>query len=196
MTTQGGSYTAPHVLVTLPLGVLKHEINLFTPALPPRYRTSIDNLGFGLLNKIVVFYDHVWWPKSESWFSFLPNPSENPEDQTMFGSLSKSYKNSSIGVMNMYVQKQIPALLFFLSGDAAEYLKAFADDTRIKARIILEERELLRGCLHMKAPGAKWEYAIDSVVQLRKAGIDIVVYVSRWDCIRPLTGIPVDQTPQ
>lgn len=40
------------VVVTLPLGVLKTDTVTFTPELPERKKSSIERMGFGLLNKV------------------------------------------------------------------------------------------------------------------------------------------------
>ncbi|MBW0480170.1 hypothetical protein O181_019885 [Austropuccinia psidii MF-1] len=59
---------------TLPLGVLQAEAHrLFDPPLPPRRLLAISRTGFGLLNKVIVRYDHAWWPSTTRWFILLPN---------------------------------------------------------------------------------------------------------------------------
>lgn len=60
--TSAGTYTAKTVVCTVPLGVLKErEQDLFSPALPDRYRTAIRSLGFGTLDKIFMVYSRAWW---------------------------------------------------------------------------------------------------------------------------------------
>lgn len=61
-----------------------------------------------------------------------------------------------------------------LTGDGADVFKRFADDERVSKKVSKSNLELMHGCLHMKAPGAKLEYAIDSVRQLKAAGVKIV----------------------
>lgn len=61
-----------------------------------------------------------------------------------------------------------------LTGESHEIIKSFAEDPRVKSRVSEAQAELMHHCLHMKSPNAKWEYAIDSVRQLKKAGINIV----------------------
>lgn len=58
----GSSYTADHVLVTFPLGILKktHQ-QLFKPSLPQRMRTAIDSLGYETINKIFLEFNAPWW---------------------------------------------------------------------------------------------------------------------------------------
>ena len=50
-----------HVIVTLPLGVLKRGSVQFSPTLPAIKQHAIDTFGFGLMNKIVLQFDSCWW---------------------------------------------------------------------------------------------------------------------------------------
>ena len=45
-------FKADAVLVTVPLGVLKSQAITFQPPLPEWKQQAINNLGFGLLNKV------------------------------------------------------------------------------------------------------------------------------------------------
>ena len=54
-SSQNGSsniFRADAVIVTLPLGVLKTNAIVFNPPLPEWKTQAINNLGFGLLNKV------------------------------------------------------------------------------------------------------------------------------------------------
>lgn len=57
----GNTYEADKVVLTVPLGVLKHNSIAFEPALPAWKQYAINNLGFGLLNKVVLAYDEQFW---------------------------------------------------------------------------------------------------------------------------------------
>ncbi|KIX06970.1 uncharacterized protein Z518_04946 [Rhinocladiella mackenziei CBS 650.93] len=61
-----------------------------------------------------------------------------------------------------------------LTCESKEIVKLFSEDERIKSRVSTGDVQLMHHCLHMKSPGAKWEYAIDGVRQLKAAGIDII----------------------
>lgn len=64
--TDGHVYDADHVIVTVSLGVLKaqHE-TMFKPQLPPVKINSIENLDFGVLDKIILEFARPFWP--ENW---------------------------------------------------------------------------------------------------------------------------------
>jgi polyamine oxidase len=50
-----------HVVVTVPLGVLKRDGLRFTPALPPDRRAAIERLGFGRYEKVALRFDEPFW---------------------------------------------------------------------------------------------------------------------------------------
>eukprot|EP01125_Pyxidicula_operculata_P022231 TRINITY_DN897_c0_g2_i2.p1 TRINITY_DN897_c0_g2~~TRINITY_DN897_c0_g2_i2.p1 ORF type:complete len:572 (+),score=139.56 TRINITY_DN897_c0_g2_i2:14-1729(+) len=67
-TTTGEMYEANAAVVTVPLGVLKTNSITWNPPLPAWKRESINSLGFGLLNKVVVSFEEVFWDKEVDWF--------------------------------------------------------------------------------------------------------------------------------
>src|SRR6266516_2057949 len=56
-TTEEGS----HVVVTVPLGVLKRGALRFLPALPPDRLAAIERLGFGRYEKVALRSDEPFW---------------------------------------------------------------------------------------------------------------------------------------
>jgi polyamine oxidase len=60
-TADGAVHAGSHVLVTVPLGVLKAGVIRFDPPLPPERRSAIDRLGFGRLDKVVLRYEQPFW---------------------------------------------------------------------------------------------------------------------------------------
>ena len=54
LTTTEGSFTARHVVLTVPLGVLAAERIRITPALPDAYRRALDDLPMGCLMKVAI----------------------------------------------------------------------------------------------------------------------------------------------
>lgn len=74
---------------------------------------------------------------------------------------------------NVWVNPTL-ACLGALTGDALDISKQFSEDERVKNKLSTGDVELMHHCLHLKAPGAKWEYAIDNVRQLRDAGLNII----------------------
>jgi monoamine oxidase len=57
----GTAYDATHVVLTVPLGVLKRGLPVISPALPPGHAGSIDRLGFGRYEKVCVGFAEPFW---------------------------------------------------------------------------------------------------------------------------------------
>ncbi|KAJ4396972.1 hypothetical protein N0V93_001195 [Gnomoniopsis smithogilvyi] len=78
--TSHGSYTAKQVVCSLPLGILQHHSRevaplaapapLFVPPLSAEKKTTIDSLGYGTLDKIMLIYERPWWTE-EPYLSIL-----------------------------------------------------------------------------------------------------------------------------
>ena len=67
------TYTADYVVVTVPLGVLKNNKISFVPALSQKKQKAINNIGFGLLDKMVVEFEEVFWEDVNN-FIFIEMP--------------------------------------------------------------------------------------------------------------------------
>ncbi|MEL6413427.1 MAG: FAD-dependent oxidoreductase [Pseudomonadota bacterium] len=59
------------VVTSLPLGILKQRKVEFDPPLPAPKRMSIDRLGYGLLYKLYLQFDQVFWDKEETWIGLV-----------------------------------------------------------------------------------------------------------------------------
>ena len=59
--TSSGSFDGSHVLVTVPLGVLKAGAIAFEPPMPGAHVSAVDRVGFGVLEKVVIAYDCAPW---------------------------------------------------------------------------------------------------------------------------------------
>jgi polyamine oxidase len=57
----GTSEDGSHVVVTVPLGVLKRGAPRFSPALPPGRLAAIGRLGFGRYEKVALRFDEPFW---------------------------------------------------------------------------------------------------------------------------------------
>lgn len=55
-------YEADHVIITIPLGVLKYSHkDMFEPGLPEKHISAIKSIGFGPIGKIFLQFDENWW---------------------------------------------------------------------------------------------------------------------------------------
>lgn len=69
--TDRGAYEAGHVIVTLPLGVLKKGSVTFSPPLPARKQGAIDRLAMGALNKIALVFPRAFWPEEPHFLGYM-----------------------------------------------------------------------------------------------------------------------------
>jgi polyamine oxidase len=60
-SVDGVTEDASHVVITVPLGVLKGDGLRFSPVLPPERRAAIDRLGFGRYEKVALRFDQPFW---------------------------------------------------------------------------------------------------------------------------------------
>ena len=60
-SADGTSEEGSHVVVTVPLGVLKRDVPRFRPALPPDRLAAIERLGFGRYEKVALRFDEPFW---------------------------------------------------------------------------------------------------------------------------------------
>lgn len=63
VSTERRSVAADHVVVTVPVGVLRRRGLLFEPALPHPVLAAIDRLELSTVEKIVLRYRDRWWPE-------------------------------------------------------------------------------------------------------------------------------------
>ncbi len=63
--TSKGDFTAKHVVITVPLGVLKVGSIRFRPGLPREKREAIRLLGMGHVSKIALRFPKIFWPRRE-----------------------------------------------------------------------------------------------------------------------------------
>jgi len=59
--TDQGQFAADKAVVALPLGVLKGQDISFNPPLPAEKRRAMERMGFGVLNKLYLQFDEVFW---------------------------------------------------------------------------------------------------------------------------------------
>jgi monoamine oxidase len=104
------------VIITVPLGVLKAGRITFSPALPEDKQTAIDRLGFGLLDKLYLRFDQVFWDADATWIL-------TPETGLPQGQFNQW--------LNLAPVLDAPVLLAFNGAGPARDLSALSDDAVI-----------------------------------------------------------------
>ena len=69
--TNQTEHVADHVIVTLPLGVLKAGSVQFIPELPHSKQEAINALGMGVLNKCYLRFSKAFWPTDVDWLEYI-----------------------------------------------------------------------------------------------------------------------------
>ena len=77
VSTDRGTFRARHVILTVPLGVLKAGGVEIVPALPRRTTEAVSELGMGVLDKCVIRFAERFWPSRTDWIELLPEPSRD-----------------------------------------------------------------------------------------------------------------------
>lgn len=89
-TSNGGEFHGDAVLVTVPLGCLKAETINFLPPLPQWKRSSVQRLGFGVLNKVVLEFPDVFWDDSVDYFGATAEETNRRGQCFMFWNVKKT----------------------------------------------------------------------------------------------------------
>ena len=117
------------MIVTVPLGVLKAQTISFDPPLPADHLGAIDRLGMGLLNKVYLQFDEVFWNPELEVFGYIA-----PE----LGHFAEWYN------MAFYTGK--PILLGFNAASAADEIELLSDD-----EIVAEAMTALRNMFERRS---------------------------------------------
>jgi len=106
-TADGVLEEGSHVVVTVPLGVLKRGLPQFTPALPPDRRAAIERLGFGRFEKVALRFTEPFW-RETGWPHLMVFPRQ-PAEPMVWATGQDAFGGG-------------PVLVFFVFHSAAEQL--------------------------------------------------------------------------
>ena len=108
------------LIVTVSLGVLKGDALAFEPALPRAKRAVIDRLGMGLLDKVVLQFDDVFWERDVSWI-YTPNGRDPDPAFALW--------------LNLWPSLEVPVLVGFHGGPTAHRLAGWTDAAILDASV-------------------------------------------------------------
>ena len=111
------------VIVTVPLGVLQRRAIAFAPDLPEEKWAAIDRLGMGLLDKLYLAYDEVFWDADATWL-VTPESGEAPGAFAFW--------------LNLQALFGVPVLAGFNGGSTARALAGWTDARMVEtgARVL------------------------------------------------------------
>lgn len=71
--TNGETFSADFVVVTVPLGVLKKDLIVFSPSLPEGIQNAVNELNMGSVNKFLCVWDKAFWDKELQYVGYTPS---------------------------------------------------------------------------------------------------------------------------
>ncbi|XP_042412408.1 lysine-specific histone demethylase 1 homolog 3-like [Zingiber officinale] len=90
ITSSGKEFVGDAALITVPLGCLKAETIKFSPALPDWKQASIQRLGFGVLNKVILEFSTVFWDDNVDYFGATAEETNQRGQCFMFWNVKKT----------------------------------------------------------------------------------------------------------
>jgi polyamine oxidase len=123
VVTPAETFRGSHVIVTVPLGVLKAQTMTFQPALPIGKQRAIQNLGVGTVEKVVLVFDEPYWRKS-------PN-----QPRSIFH--VSAFQGDFPALIDASSTAGRPVLVAFLTADQAQQLAADPEAMVARATEIL-----------------------------------------------------------
>ncbi|XP_049696158.2 possible lysine-specific histone demethylase 1 isoform X1 [Helicoverpa armigera] len=127
--TDGTTYRAKNVIVTVSLGVLKERhTSIFSPSLPKDKAEAIDKLAIGVVDKIVLLFPKAWWPKTATFFGFIWNGEEKAKVSKEDLWTTKIFGASS-------PMGSLHALTLWTSGDGAKLVETLPEDV-VKRKVM------------------------------------------------------------
>ena len=126
----GDILEADHVVLTVPLGVLKEHSISFDPPLPDWKLGPIERLGFGTLNKVILVFDKPFWDVDQDMFGLL-------REAEVVNSLDQEDYVSNRGKFylfwNCIKTSGLPVLIALMAGDAAHQAETVSDAALVAA---------------------------------------------------------------
>ncbi|KAH0499408.1 hypothetical protein TgHK011_006608 [Trichoderma gracile] len=142
---------ADAVVCTIPLGVLKQGTIQFEPPLPSEKADAIRRLGFGILNKVVLLYDRVFWDSDRHIFGVLRDaPNRHSTSQQDYS----TNRGRFFQWFNVTNTTGLPCLIALMAGDAGFDTEHTSNDS-----LVAEATDILRSVFGKDVP-----YPIETVV--------------------------------
>jgi len=121
----GDVIEADHIVLTTPLGVLKHRSISFTPELPSWKQHSIDHLGYGILNKVILVYEKPFWDVDMDMIGLLrAGTTEKSSNQDDY----KWNRGRFYLFWNCIKTSGRPVLIGLMAGEAAHHAEMLSDE--------------------------------------------------------------------
>ncbi|UYV68837.1 PAOX [Cordylochernes scorpioides] len=149
--TNGATFSTNHVIVTIPLGVLKscHE-DLFHPNLPEDKVEAISNLGFGVVDKIYLYYER---------------PFLNPEVREVILLWGVEGPSPWYSKIFSFLRERETLLVAWLSGQEAEHMETLTNSEVAECCTSVLQRFLADPCIPLPCSVVRSRWRQDPHVQ-------------------------------
>src|SRR3954452_8116939 len=131
------AFHGSHVVVAVPLGVLKSGTIAFRPGLPAAKRAAIGRVGFGDVEKVAMLYDEAFWSDTTHRHMFYVSD-RAPMEMHYWVDMNRTH--------------QVPALVAFYGGPFAQGLRALDGDARLA--LTLDRLKVIMGGRSIPRPRA------------------------------------------
>lgn len=118
----GQEFVAESCIVTLPLGVLQNGDVSIIPSLPAWKNNAMHNIGFGLVNKVVLRFQTPFWIQGSK-----RGVEKKKDILDQIGRVSEEYGVFSI-FLSLWRCLGAPVLVAVTSGKFAEYIEKISDE--------------------------------------------------------------------
>jgi monoamine oxidase len=105
--------TCDRAIITVPLGILKGGTIGFNPALPTSFSNSVHRLGSGVLDKLVLKFNEVFWDAHCDWFNYI-SQEDRPYNWTQ--------------TLNLHKFTGAPILVMFNCEGSAYHFASYTDE--------------------------------------------------------------------
>jgi polyamine oxidase len=122
VTSDGGSFSAEHAVVTASPAIIKNDGFALVPQMPAAQRNALRRIGFGddaVVNKLFLRFDRRFWLHDRERFTIMPEPAER---RGLFVAWTPLDRLTGL-----------PILMTFSSGDAAYWLERDVADEEVVA---------------------------------------------------------------
>lgn len=141
----GSKFKSKNVIVTVSLGVLKdRHKTLFTPNLPEAKIKAIQHMTIGVMGKIILSFDTVWWPKNVTWYAFLWTKEDKSRITQDDAWITKIFGFSTpLGSEN--------CLTFWTCGDSGKHIETLSNDV-VKSKVMFLLRKFAGKTFNITEP--------------------------------------------
>lgn len=140
VSTNAGEFKADHVILTAPLGVLQAGRIRVTPGLSADASAGLNELSMGSLEKLVLRFPRVFWPK-ENYIVMIP-----PSDQNGWW----------VDTLNLNNFMQKPALMMFNAGTVGRQTARLDDHILVREAMTALRRVFPNAPEPVSAQRSRW----------------------------------------